>query len=136
MPRSAWVTRLALLAVLGCGRRQAAASPLAALGSVTRAELSIWAPSHIDPSSVTIRDPATLAQLRALAMAPGDWAPIRFSTEPNGDVRAALYRDTTYLGVVSLGEEWVGARGPTGGAKYRAMTPPERPVLAAIRAAQ
>ena len=136
MRRSVWLLlSLGLTGVLACGRRDRSASPLAALGGLTRAEVSVWPPSGVGPAQVTVRDSATLARLRALAAAPGAWAPIEFATEPNGDVRAALYRNSTYLGVVSLGDGWVGARGPTGGTLYRSMAPAERPVRAALRAA-
>jgi hypothetical protein len=135
MRRSTVIASFGLMGALAC-RPSAAPSPLASLDGVTRAELTIWPPSHATPSDVTVRDAAMLARLEALAAAPGDWKPITYATEPNGDIRAAFYRDTVYLGVLSLGDGWVGARGPAGGARYRAMTPSERPSVAAIRAAR
>lgn len=136
MRRSAWIGLLVLADALACGRPERSASPLAALDGVTRAEVSVWPPSSAIPKYFSVRDSEMLAQLRELATASGDWAPMEYASEPNGDLRAALYRDTAYLGVVSIGDGWVGARGPEGGSTlYRRMSPIERPLRAALHAA-
>ena len=104
-------------------------SPLAAIGEITRAEVTVLSGGTSAPKTVT--DRAVLAQLHSLATARGDWHPT-WHTPPAGQVRAALYRDTAYVGVVTIGPDFIGARGPSA-EEFRPIAPNELPVVVTFR---
>lgn len=106
------------------------ASPLAAIGEITSARVRVI--SGGTGSEKTVTDPAVLAQLRSLATARGDWNST-WDTPPAGQIRAALYRDSVYIGVVSIGPNFIGARGPSS-EQFRSITPNEESVVATLRA--
>jgi hypothetical protein len=122
------ITALALLSSFACSNTHA--SPLANLGEITSAQVSV----RVDGASTTkvVTDSVTLAQLRALATAPGAWKST-WHTPPAGQVRAALYRDTQYVGVVSIGPDFIGARGASA-EQFRPIAPSEVRTAAAFRA--
>ena len=123
-----------LAAFPGCtGAR--ASSPLAILGRLDSAEVTVRGAMGGTPShSTVVRDSVTLAHLRMIASEPGDWHPNEGGTPPAGDLRAALYRGTVYVGVISAGRNWVGARDAEGNARFRTMTGVDSLRIAQIRA--
>ena len=132
--RRSIIGSLILVVYLGCSAASKP-SPLAILGRLDSAEVTVWpatggAPLH----SAFVRDSAALAELRAIAIEPGDWQPITMATTPNGDVRAALYRGTVYVGVISAGRTWIGARDTVGNERYRPMTLADSLRVAQLRA--
>jgi hypothetical protein len=120
---------LVLLAGSGCQTADVR-SPLTGLehASLVRLSVPCFPSGRADTSTVT--DVATIRELAEVAEEHGDWA-TTWHTQPAGLVRAAFFRDTIYLGVLSLGEGWVGARAPQGGARFRSMKAGEQEVLAA-----
>jgi hypothetical protein len=122
------ITAIMLLAIVACNSSRP--SPLAAISEVTRAQVTVLSGGANTPKTVT--DPIVLLQLRSLATARGDWNPT-WHTPPAGQVRAALYRDTAYLGVVSIGPDFIGARGPSA-EQFRPIAPNELAVVAMFRA--
>ena len=116
------------LSVVACDSSRP--SPLASLGEVTSAQVTVH--SAGGDTSRTFTDPAVLAQLRSLATAPGDWHP-SWHTPAAGQVRAALYRGTKYVGVVSIGPDFIGARGASA-EQFRSIAPNELPVVKALSA--
>ena len=74
----------------------------------------------------------TLTQLRALATVRGDWK-ATWHTPPAGQLRAAFYRDTAYLGVLSIGPDFIGAQNDAG-QRFRSIAPWERVVVAKLLA--
>jgi hypothetical protein len=106
------------------------ASPLTALGEITSAQVTVFSTGA--STTTTVTDPAILAELRALATARGDWNPT-WHTPPAGQVRAALYRDTAYVGVVSIGPDFIGARSPSA-EQFRPIAPNEAAAVAMFRA--
>jgi hypothetical protein len=110
-------------------------SPLAILGRLDSAEVTVQATAgRIPMHSTLVRDSATLADLRAIASKPGDWHPNGVGTTPAGDMRVALYRGTVYVGVVSAGDNWIGARDAAGNERFRRMTAADSLRVAKIRA--
>ena len=67
-----------------------------------------------------------------MAIAPGDWHK-PWDTPPSGQIRAALYRDTVFLGVVAIGPNFIGARGPVS-ERFRSIAPSEAAWVASLRA--
>ena len=94
-------------ALLAAACRQSEPSPLSALGSVTRAEVTYAIPGE-DPSRQVLTDAGRLAVLRAAARHAGDWRSV-LDTPPAGVARAAFYRDSVFLGVLSVGPDFIGA---------------------------
>jgi hypothetical protein len=122
------ITSILLLASTACNTGRP--SPLADIGEITRASVMVFSGGTSAPKTIT--DPAVLAQLRSLATARGDWQST-WHTPPAGQVRAVLYRDTAYLGVVSIGPNFIGARGRSA-EQFRSIAPNELPVVAMVRA--
>jgi hypothetical protein len=116
-----------LLAIVAC--KSSRPSPLADIGEITRAEVTVF--SGVTSSPKTITDPAILAKLHSLATARADWHQT-WHTPPAGQVRAALYRDSAYVGVVSIGPDFIGARGPSA-EEFRPIAPKEESVVAIFR---
>jgi ABC-type cobalt transport system substrate-binding protein len=121
------ITAIMLLVSTACNGSRS--SPLAAIGEITSAQVIVFAGGTSAPKTVT--DPAVLAQLRSLATARGDWHST-WHTPPAGQVRAALYRDTAYVGVVSIGPDFIGAR-DSSAEQFRSIAPNELPVVATFR---
>jgi hypothetical protein len=121
------ITAIMLLAIVACNSSRP--SPLAAIGEITSAEVTVLSGGTSTPKSVT--DPTVLAQLHSLATARGDWNPT-WHTPPAGQVRAVLYRDTAYVGVVWIGPDFIGARGVSA-EEFRPIAPNELPVVAMFR---
>jgi len=96
------------VALVGCQRPKP--SPLAAVEPVTSARIVVLS-ARAGPVEKIVRDTAVLRALAQLGSRDGNWHRI-LDTPPAGEVRAVLYRDTTYLGVVSFGPNFVGARSP------------------------
>jgi hypothetical protein len=119
---------LLLLSAFGCGHTRS--SPLADLGEITSARVTVFANGAATSTSVT--DSTTLAQLRDLATTGGPWTP-SWHTPPAGQVRAALYRKSQYVGVVSIGPDFIGARGASS-EQFRPIAEHEVPIVARIRA--
>jgi len=119
-----------ILGSIACGSSGSSPSPLADLGEITSAHVEIH--SKGGDTSTTVTDPEILAELRAMAVAPGDWQ-TTWHTPPSGQIRAALYRDTVFLGVVSIGPNFVGARGPSS-ERFRSIAPSEAAWIASLRA--
>jgi hypothetical protein len=122
------IATLLLLSSSACGSSRP--SPLADLGEITSAQVTVF--SNTASTTKTLTDPATLTALRALATARGAWKPT-WHTPPAGQVRAALYRDTTYLGVISIGPDFIGARGASA-EQFRPIAPSEATAAATFRA--
>ena len=93
------------MAVTSCVKD--ASSPLSSLGSVTRAEVTYHVPGD-GPPHQQITDPDRLGVLRAAARRTGAWHAV-FDTPPAGIARAAFYRDSIFLGVLSVGPDFIGA---------------------------
>ena len=112
-------------------------SPLAIVSRLDSAQVTVWpATGGVPLASTVVRDSESLAELRAIASEPGDWHPITMATTPSGDVRAALYRGTVYVGVVSAGRDWIGARDAAGNERFRTMTTADSLRVAQLRAAK
>ena len=94
-------------ALLAAACAQPEASPLSSLGIVARAEVTYAIPGD-GPSHQTIADSGRLAVLRAAARRAGDWHSV-LDTPPAGVARASFYRDSIFLGVLSVGPDFVGA---------------------------
>ena len=103
------------LVLLGCGREP---SPLRSLGTITRAEVTYTYPGDHAPRAV-VTDPVQLAVLRAAARRAGDWQRT-WHTPPAGSARAALYRDSIFLGVLSVGPDFIGVGAGTD-ARFREL---------------
>lgn len=107
-----------------CGRSQP--FPLTDLGGVTRIEVR----TRVDAESPhVIEDSARISNVVAtLRATPSGWerSPV---TLPAGDAAAVFYRDTTVVGVVWLGENFIVARGREG-ALIRSSGPEELARLA------
>jgi len=116
-----------LLAIVAC--KPSHPSPLAEIGDITRAEVTVL--SGGASARKTITDPAILGQLLSLATARGDWHQT-WHTPPAGQVRAALYRDSAYVGVISIGPDFIGARGPSL-EEFRPIAPSEEAIVAMFR---
>lgn len=117
---------LFVLLTLPFACRRSQPFPLTDLGGVTRIEVR----NRIDADSAhVIRDPTRIskvvATLRATASGWGR-SPV---TLPAGDVAAVFYRDTTVVGVVWLGKNYMVARG-SDGALIRSSGPEELARLA------
>jgi hypothetical protein len=126
-----------ILAVLPSCTAAPESSPLAILGRLDSAEVSVQATADgIPMHSTVVRDSATLSDLRSIASEPGDWHPNGVGTTPAGDMRVALYRGTVYVGVVSTGDNWIGARDAAGNERFRRMTAADSLRVAKIRAVQ
>ena len=113
--------------ILGCSQPEP--SPVSALGRVTRVEVAFK-----QGPRTTITDSTRIAVLRAAAERPGDWHSVP-DTPPAGDARAAFYRDTVFLGVLSVGPGFVGARGATAERFRRLNRPESDSIWAAMRGA-
>ena len=124
------VTALIVLSSIACGSSGSSPSPLANLGEITSAHVGVRSGSAF--SYTTVTDPEILAELRAMAVAQGDWHTTWY-TPPSGQIRAALYRDTLFLGVVSIGPNFIGARGPVS-ERFRSIAPNEAAWVASLRA--
>ena len=122
------INALMPLAIVACNAKRP--SPLAAIGEVTRAQVTVF--SREASTSMTVTDSATLARLRSLATAQGDWKS-SWHTAPAGQIRAALYRDTAFIGVVTIGPNFIGARSASA-EQFRPIAPIEEPVVASLRA--
>jgi len=122
------VTALLLLGSIACSSSRP--SPLADVGEITSAHVEIH--SKGGDASTTVTDPEILAELRSLAVARGDWHTTWY-TPPSGQIRAALYRDTVFLGVVAIGPNFIGARGPVS-ERFRSIAPTEAAWVASLRA--
>ena len=122
------ISALMLLHSAACSTSRA--SPLAALGEITSAQVTVFSTGA--STTTTVTDPTSLAELRALATARGDWHPT-WHTPPAGQVRAALYRDTAYVGVVSIGPDFIGARSASA-EQFRSIAPAEVAAVAMFRA--
>jgi hypothetical protein len=109
------------VALVGCQRPKP--SPLAGVGSVTSARIVVLSGKAGSVERI-VRDTAVLRALAHLGSRDGDWHHIQ-DTPPAGEVRAVLFRDTTYLGVVSFGPNFVGARSPRT-EEYRTLEDSER----------
>ena len=127
MRRSA-VTALLFLGCTACST--SGPSPLADLGEITSARVTVL--SNGTAPKTTVTDPAILADLRALAVARGEWH-TTWDTPPAGQIRAALYRDSVYLGVVSIGQNFIGARSASS-EEFRPIAPNEAAQVARLRA--
>jgi hypothetical protein len=126
--RRSTITALALLGSVGCSTNRD--SPLAGLGIITSARVTVL--STAVGTTKTITDPTILAVLRALATARGNWHST-WHTPPAGQVRAALFRDTAYVGVVSIGPDFIGARSASA-EQFRPIAPSESAAVAMFRA--
>jgi hypothetical protein len=105
-------------------------SPLAGLTNVT--SVRVVASRFGADSTRTFTDPVTLRRFQTLATAPGDWR-ATWHTTPAGDLRAAFYHDSTYLGVVAIGADFVGARGDSA-ERFRPIADAERTTIALLLA--
>lgn len=123
----------ALLSVSACGSSDHE-SPLAGLEGATRVQLQVAREGSGRGDTSTLTDLATIRRLAQLATTRGDWEPT-WHTEPSGQVRAAFFRDTAYLGVLSLGEGWVGAQGLERKSHFRSMKTGEAQVVVELRRA-
>ena len=124
-----------ILAVLPSCTAAPESSPLASLGRLDSAEVTIQATADgASMHSTVVRDSATLADLRAIASTHGDWHPNGVGTTPAGDMRVALYRGRVYVGVVSAGRDWIGARDAAGNERFRHMTGADSRRVAQIHA--
>jgi hypothetical protein len=119
---------LAAISLIACDLIARDTSPLLALRGATRAEVTISESGHMS-SSRTLRDSAELESLRILAASPGNWASAGIATPPSGDIRVAFYRNSIYLGVLSAGRTWIGARDSSGSEMFRDATAGERAAL-------
>lgn len=101
-------SRMACLgAIVLAACRNADPGPLNSLGTVTRVDVTYSIPGDI-PSPQTIVDSERVAVLRAAARRAGDWHSV-LDTPPAGVARAAFYRDSVFLGVLSVGTDFIGA---------------------------
>ncbi len=116
-----------LASVAACTQQS---SPLAGLTNVT--SVRVMASRLGADSTRTFTDPTTLRRFQTLATAPGDWK-ATWHTAPAGVLRAAFYHDSTYLGVVSLGADFVGARGDSA-ERFRPIADSERTTIALLLA--
>jgi hypothetical protein len=105
-------------------------SPLAGLANVT--SVRVMASRFGADSTRTFTDPTTLRRFQTLATARGDWK-ATWHTPPAGELRAAFYHDSTYLGVVAIGADFVAARGASG-ERFRSIADAERSTIALLLA--
>lgn len=114
--------QLLFAALLACGAcHMQKRSPLADLGAVTSARVVA---QRTNGYTRVVQDTALLNSIVRLGSRDGSWKE-PWDTPPSGQLRAVLYRDTVYLGVVAISPTFVGARG-RGGEAFRTLTPSER----------